>query len=242
MLHDRSAMAQFGDQADFFSQWAVRKFAGEDLGTPIDWDPSPPLHSDAEHVRAADGDNAAILVEAVYTEGPKQGQPRSFEELWAGAVFELHNVVYAREFVRLNDEADDGKVSKEAFVAGILKYELRAAQQTRAFYLQVFLPWAEKKALPTDPSLWFGDWWETPDTVLKGFTDKSSLSVESLRADVRLGRRTPSLASKPVPQGLASAGANARRERLRGGSGRRAILDRALPDSVEQTHRSNRRL
>lgn len=86
----------------------------------------------------------------------------------------MHNVVYAREFVRLHDEADEGKVSKGAFVAGILRYELRAAQQTRAFYLQVFLPWAEKTSLPTDPSLWFGDWWETPDTVLKGFTDRST--------------------------------------------------------------------
>ncbi len=174
MLDDRPAMAQFFSQTDFLRDWAARKFAGEDLGDLIDWDPSAPLHSDAEHVAPADGDNAAILVAAVYTEGPRKGQPRSFEELWAGAVYELHNVVYAREFVRLNDEADQGRVSKEAFVAGIVKYELRAAQQARAFYLQVYLPWAENSGQPTDPSLWFCDWWETPETVLKNFTDKSA--------------------------------------------------------------------
>src|SRR3989337_1550445 len=77
------------------------------------------------------GDRSAILVEADYQGGPKRGQPRSFEELWAGAIYELHNVTYAREFVRLNDQAEEGKVSKRAFVAGILKYELRAVQQTR---------------------------------------------------------------------------------------------------------------
>ncbi len=174
MLHDRPAMAQFGDEAKFLRDWARRKFAGEDFVQPIDWDPSPPLHSDAEHLAPGDGKNAAILVEAHYTAGPKEGQPRGFEELWAGAIYELHNVNYAREFVRLNDEADRGRVSKEAFVAGILKYELRAAQRTRGFYLNVFLPWAAKKKLPTDPSLWFCDWWDTPESVMKSFSDRSA--------------------------------------------------------------------
>jgi tetratricopeptide (TPR) repeat protein len=167
-------MADFGDEAKFLRDWANRKFAGEDFVELIDWDPSPPLHSDAEHLAPGGGEPAAILVEAHYTSGPKEGKPRSFEELWAGAIYELHNVNYAREFVRLNDEADRGRVSKEAFVAGILKYELQAAQRTRAFYLNVFLPWAEKKKLPTDPSLWFCDWWDTPESVLKSFSNKSA--------------------------------------------------------------------
>lgn len=174
MVADRPAMSLFGEESGFLREWAARKFAGEDFGALVNWDPSPPLYSDAEHLAPADGENAAILVEAVYSEGPQKGRPRSFEELWAGAVFELHNVVYCREYVRLNEEAEAGKVSKEAFVGGILKFELRAAQQTRAFYLQVFLPWAEKQQLPTDPSLWFCDWWATPDTALAGFPDKSA--------------------------------------------------------------------
>jgi Flp pilus assembly protein TadD len=174
MLHDRPAMADFGNEAKFLRDWATRKFAGEDFVLPIDWDPSPPLHSDAEHLAPGDGQNAAILVEAHYTAGPNEGKPRGFEELWAGAVYELHNVNYAREFVRLNDEADRGRVSKEAFVAGILKYELRAAQRTRAFYLNVFLPWAAKKKLPTDPGLWFCDWWDTPESVMQSFSDRSA--------------------------------------------------------------------
>lgn len=174
MLHDRPAMSQFGSETDFLRDWAARKFAGEDLGSMIDWDNSPPLHSDAEHLAPSENENAAILVEADYLSGPNRGRPRSFEELWACAIYELHNVVYASQFVRLNNEADAGKVSKKAFVAGILKYELRAAQQTRAFYVQVYLPWAEKKKLPTDPALWFGDWWDVPSAVLHSFTDKAA--------------------------------------------------------------------
>jgi Flp pilus assembly protein TadD len=174
MLKDRPAMAEFPEQAAFLRDWAVRKFAGEDFGAPIDWDSSPPLDSDAEHLAPTADEHAMILVQADYDEGPHAGQPRSFEELWAGAIYELHNVVYAHEFVRLNNEAEQGKVSKEAFVSGIVKYELRAAQQTRAFYVQVFLPWAEKNQLATDPSLWFCNWWDTPETALKGFTNKSA--------------------------------------------------------------------
>jgi tetratricopeptide (TPR) repeat protein len=174
MLRDRPAMAEHEKEAAFLRTWAARKFAGEDFGELVDWDPSPPLHSDAEHLAPGDGEHAAILVEAHYAAGPKRGTPRSFEELWAGAVYELHNVCSAREFVRLNDEADEGKVSKEAFVAGILKYELAAAQRTRAFYVQVFLPWAAKQKLKTDPALWFCDWWDTPESVLASFTDKSA--------------------------------------------------------------------
>jgi Flp pilus assembly protein TadD len=174
MLKDRPAMADFPEQAGVLRDWAARKFAGEDFGALIDWDPSPPLDSDAEHLAPDGADHAMILVQADYDEGAHAGEPRSFEELWAGAIYELHNVVYAREFVRLNNEANQGKVSKEAFVLGILKYELRAAQQTRAFYLQVFVPWAEKNRQATDPSLWFCNWWDTPDTVLNGFTDKAA--------------------------------------------------------------------
>jgi tetratricopeptide (TPR) repeat protein len=173
MLRDRPTMAQYPQETEFLRGWAARKFAGEDFAAPIDWDPSPPLHSDAEHLAPAGDAHAAILVEENYSSGPKEGNPRAFEELWAGAVYELYNVTYSREFVRLNDEADEGKVSKEAFVGGILKYELLAAQRTRAFYLQVFLPWAEQKKLPTDPALWFCDWWDAAENVLRNFTDKS---------------------------------------------------------------------
>ena len=174
MLRDRPAMAKYGKETDFLRRWAERKFAGEDFGSLIDWDPTPPLYSDAEHLAPDEENNAAILIEENYTEGPNRGKPRSFEEIWAGAVYELHNVAYAREFIRLHDEADEGKLSKEAFVAAILKLELLAAQRTRAFYVHQFLPLMEKKKLPTNPTLWFCEWWDTPESVLDSFTDRTA--------------------------------------------------------------------
>lgn len=174
MLHDRPAMAEHEKGAGVLRAWAARQFAGENLGSLIDWDESAPLDSDAEHIAPSSGEHGAIMVAATYDDGPHRDAPRSFEELWAGAIYELHNITNAKQFIRLNQDADQGKVSKRDFVAGILKYELRAAQQTRAFYVQTFLPLAEKMKLSTDPVLWFCDWWDTPAGALKRFTDKSS--------------------------------------------------------------------
>lgn len=174
MLHDRPAMNRYGADADFLRRWAARRFAGEGIGPPIIWDPTPPLHSDAEHLAPTNDEPGAILVERFYTDGPKRGAERSFEELWAGAIYELHNIGYAKHYVWLNDQAARGRVSKAAFVAGILRYELQAAQQTRAFYVNLYLPWVEKKKLGSDPSLWFADWWPDPNRVLQQFTDRSA--------------------------------------------------------------------
>jgi Flp pilus assembly protein TadD len=174
MLKDRPAMAQYGEEIEFLRTWAARKFAGEDLGSLIDWDPTPPLHSDAEHIAPEGKLHGAILIEPHYTEGPQQGQARSFEEFWAGAVFELHNINYAKEFVRLRKEAEEGKLTKREYVSSIVKYEMLAAQQIRAFYVQVFLPYAAKKKLPADPSLWYAIWWVRPDEALNYFTDKTA--------------------------------------------------------------------
>ena len=174
MLKDRPAMAENAEEAEFLRTWAARKFAGEDLGSLIDWDPTPPLHSDAEHLAPDKNMHGAVLIEPRYTDGAKRGRPRSFEDLWAGAVFELHNINYAKEFVRLHNEASQGKVAKDDFVSGILKFEVLAAQQTRGFYVDVYLPFAAKKKMSTDPELWFGSWWVQPDDAIKQFTDKTA--------------------------------------------------------------------
>ncbi len=67
-------------------------------------------------------------------------------------MFELHNINYAKEFVRLHKEADRGQSLQTNFVSGIVKYEVLAAEQTRAFYRADVPPFAARKKLPTDPT------------------------------------------------------------------------------------------
>ena len=174
MLEDRPAMAEYAEEAQFLRIWAVRKFAGEDLGSLIDWDPEPPTDSDAEHTAPGENDHGSIQVHPTYTHGRRSGEPRCFEELWAGAIYELHNINNAKHFVKLHERAAEGKLSKEEFVGGIVKHEVVAAQETRAFYLTVYLPFAARHKLATQPSLWFAEWWDQPDEALKGFTNKAA--------------------------------------------------------------------
>ncbi|MFZ5829553.1 MAG: tetratricopeptide repeat protein [Planctomycetota bacterium] len=174
MLKDRPAMAEHGDDAAFLCEWAARRFAGEGFGQLIDWDPTPPLYSDAENIPPNGSDHAKILVDGVYRHGAKRGEPRSFEELWAGAVFELHNVTLAPEFIRLFKLAAAGRLNKEEYVGGIWKAENRAMQQTRAFYACLFLPWAEKVQLTSNPQLWFASHWEDPERSMERFLNPSS--------------------------------------------------------------------
>ena len=167
-------MAEHAEEAEFLRIWAARKFAGEDLGSLIDWDPEPPTDSDAEHTAPDETSHGSIQVHPNYTHGRRAGRPRNFEELWAGAIYELHNINNAKHFVELHKQAAEGKLTKEEFVGGIVKHEVVAAQETRAFYLKVFLPFAAKQKLATQPSLWFAEWWDQPDEALKGFTNKSA--------------------------------------------------------------------
>jgi hypothetical protein len=76
--------------------------------------------------------------------------------LWSNAVFELHNVIPADDFANIYRRAIDGDIGREAFVEGILGLESLAVQRTRAFYLDVFLPWMLKKNLREFvPAEWF---------------------------------------------------------------------------------------
>ena len=113
----------------------------------------------------------ASSCKGVTPKGPRRGQERSFEELWAGAIYELHNINYAKRFVEFHEMAAEGKINRRDYVAGIVKYEVYASQETRAFYLNEYLPFTKKLKLETDPELWFAHWWDQPDEALSGFTN-----------------------------------------------------------------------
>ncbi len=173
MLRDRPAMAALGEKAAFLVEWAARKFAGEDSGQLTDWDPAPPRHSDAEHVAPVAGRRARIRLAQTYLWGPNRGKERSFEELWSNAVFELHNVVLTPDFQHLRRQVENGRITREQYVEGIWTYEHGAAQQTRAFYVAQYLPWAAEQKLPSDPELWFAAYWEEADRTFDQFTDRN---------------------------------------------------------------------
>ena len=88
MLKDRPAMAQYGDEAGVLYSWAVRKFAGEDLGQRIFWDPADPPDTSADHFSPTATSPGRVRVRGQYKDGPHAGKERAGEEMWEGVVYE----------------------------------------------------------------------------------------------------------------------------------------------------------
>ena len=156
MLKDREAMGKYGKLAEPLYQWAIRKFAGEDLGEEIYWgNDDPPSPLDGCHRPPTENIPGCIYIRENYGNGRDVGKRRSFEELWCIAVFELYNITSVEDFALLNHRASTGELSKEQYVVKRIDIELRAAEKTRSFYIHVFLPWAREHSIATDPFSWY---------------------------------------------------------------------------------------
>ena len=155
MLNDRKAMEKHGKLAEPLYQWAIRKFAGEDLGEPVFWSAQNPTpHFNAQYHPPTDEQPGSILVREEHGDGPELGK-RSFEELWSNAVFELYNIAKAKDFDRLERRVHSGELSRVQYATEMIRVESQAAEKTRSFYIHVFLPWAKQHKIATDPLLWF---------------------------------------------------------------------------------------
>ena len=155
MLEDRKAMGEHDKIAEPLYRWAIRKFAGEDLGEEVFWnaDDSSP-HFDGCNQTPTDERPAYICVREEHANGPEIGK-RSFEALWSTTVFELYNVANAKDVDRVYLQACCGEVSRERYATNLIRIESRAAEKTRSFYIHIFLPWAKQHRIATDPLLWY---------------------------------------------------------------------------------------
>lgn len=156
MLKDREAMDRYGKAARPLHEWASRKFAGEDLGKEIYWDSTePPSPFDGCCQPPTEKATGCIRSCGIHRDGPDAGKKRSFEEAWCTAVYELYNIMSAKDFAQVDREAASGKISKEEFVTRFFSIEDRAAERTRSFYIHVFLPWAKEHHIATNPEIWY---------------------------------------------------------------------------------------
>ncbi len=176
MLEDRPVMLNHIEKDGLLVRWASRKFAGEDLGQVIYWDPELPTGTEAyaQHTPPIAGQEAAIRVAKTHLSGPREGIDLTFEELWAAVIFELHNIANVTEFTRIHNDATAGKFTRDEYVAAMFRSEFKSMQRTRAFYCRVYLLWAREKDLRTEPALWYTQMWGGPDATL----DKYSRSAE----------------------------------------------------------------
>jgi tetratricopeptide (TPR) repeat protein len=155
MLKDRPEMAKHVTKGDKIWTWAVRKFAGEDLGALIDWNAGSPAPFEGCSRLPVENQHAFIQVSANDLDQIPPS-PATFDELWSTAVFELNNVRSSPDWAKTWAQVVDKKVQRDDYVLAMLNSEELATQRTRAFYAKYFYPWLRaKNSTDTDPNNWF---------------------------------------------------------------------------------------
>jgi hypothetical protein len=185
MLKDRPLMGTYLHSSDNLQIWAIFKYAEKVLKSPVNWDPGVLKNSklEAEHEIPYDGLPGRIRIKDVTLESKagdfdRNSKKRAFELLWSSAVFELHNVGYAKEFLDTSRKAANGDLDPDAFVKAIFLTELKASQVTRKWYVQIYLPHAKKYNLPSDSKIWYCDEWGSGESLFNQYTDKKSYPWE----------------------------------------------------------------
>jgi hypothetical protein len=78
----------------------------------------------------------------------------AFDWMWSCAIFELHNVESSKDFLDVDQQAREGRISEREFVKRMFTVELRAQQRMRKWYVDVYLPYAKRQNVLTH-----ADWW-----------------------------------------------------------------------------------
>lgn len=169
MLQDRPKMNAIVEEEDIIWQWTVHKLAGEDIHTPIYWQAKAeknfPIPTDVNAVHA-------------YPTAKSDGRVwiknnTDSEEMWAGLIYELHNIKNGSEFQAIEEDAKHWLCSKEEYIIRYAQLEYQAAKETVQFYKNIWVPYCESKNIRPTPQLWF---YYIPDTFEKwqeSFQEKS---------------------------------------------------------------------
>ncbi|MCH2045230.1 MAG: hypothetical protein MK212_14030 [Saprospiraceae bacterium] len=157
MLVDRPGMNGMVKVDDAIWKWLVNKFAGEDIQHKIYWQAtSSDYFIIPEGVSAAHGYPNAVQDGKIWVADSKDA-----EEMWAGVVYELHNIKNYMEFEAIEQEAMFGKCTKDTYVMGYARLEYKAAKETAEFYRKKWKPYMRQKGLLTNSEHWFAN---IPDT------------------------------------------------------------------------------
>jgi len=92
--------------------------------------------------------------------------------MWAGLIYELHNIKNGQNFQTIEEDAKYWLCTKEQYIRRYAQLEYKAAKETIAFYKNIWLPYCKSKNITPDPQLWFYYLPKTFDQWMASFTDK----------------------------------------------------------------------
>jgi hypothetical protein len=136
MIHDRPEMACCTNRRSPFRQWCVRQFAGSSCGAHVAWVNSQPEAAsngaDDQIPKAGRPGNIRLATTVRGTDGINH--PASCAELWLRTTFELNNLSCSQGFRRVFQDALDGRLSKEQWIAQTTRIEYTALVKTVLVY------------------------------------------------------------------------------------------------------------
>ena len=205
-------------------QWAIRKFAGEDLGEEVFWNAAEqvPRFNGCNHP-PTDNEPGWINVRETDDQGLDVGKKLSFDKAWCVAVFELYNIASAKDFDQLDRQASSREISKEQFAGKATEIEF-AGRGKVAVLLHPCLPAVGKTAPPAygNPKSWFLGGRSDPETPILHDIDKTGTYwQEHERAYENLVElaKTVKANAKVSPKELAEQAATKRQKPASGGGG-----------------------
>lgn len=180
LLADRPALSSQLVDDDPLAVWAIAQFAGARTGFRIFWDAAlPPDGVDAQHRQPMTGPPAILIHHRVQT-GPRFGQAKTFAQLWADLVFELHNIAQSPRFERAYIQATAGQIDYHGWLEAVTRAEHRALIETAQFYRTRWRPWVRERGLDPAHPRWraimavpvqYPEW-------IRGYTDPGGYPFE----------------------------------------------------------------
>lgn len=170
MLQDRPNMKLIVQKNDLIWQWVQYKMAGEDIQSPIYWQANSsknfpiPTGVNAVHAYPTSKSDGRVWVN-------NNTDP---ETMWAGLIYELHNIKNGKAFQAIEQDAKKWLCSKETYIMRYARLEYKAAQETKAFYQEIWLPYCQSKNIKPNPQLWFYYLPNTFEEWSLSFTNKKS--------------------------------------------------------------------
>jgi len=131
-------------------KWLERRFYNN--GHPVLWSTDHPTklaHYLSSHTYTKDGTPILMLAKQM-----PDGSSIPPEEVLALIVFELFNSGHRDEFINLDNEAHQKKVSRSDYIRGMARIEHKTTLELKDFYAEHWVHYAIKNHLPYDGNNW----------------------------------------------------------------------------------------
>ena len=142
-------MATLVQAGDEIWRWCANRFEGSHTGFLVFWRSEPPRGGEV-----ADSLQPSANAEAFIRIKKLPPRPGLAERFWSRAVFELLNLEGSQDYHRVYQEAYTGTVSLEEWIERNTRIEHGAVGRLKAFYAEVWKPWAQRVGVDLVPLRW----------------------------------------------------------------------------------------